>query len=162
LRRPRLAAAVVASLSPTILFPAVGEQSAPPPASRADSAAIFVTRQQLANALKASIESHSDPALSPIGVNDQYSINEVHRSGRGAPAIHPGWTEVHFILDGSATFVTGGTIMNSSSTQPIIEGGVSRAVNKGDAIIIPPDTPHWYKHIEGTLTYLEVRFIAPR
>jgi quercetin dioxygenase-like cupin family protein len=34
-------------------------------------------------------------------------------------------------------------------------------MKKEDVIVIPPDTPHWYKDVEGTITYLEVRFVAP-
>jgi mannose-6-phosphate isomerase-like protein (cupin superfamily) len=71
-----------------------------------------------------------------------------------------GWTELHFILDGSATFTTGGKIIGSGGGA-IIEGGVSRKVQKGDAVIVPPNTPHWYNQVDGSLTYLEVRFIAP-
>ena len=33
---------------------------------------------------------------------------------------------------------------------------------KGDVIIVPPNTPHWYQDVEGTITYLEVRFVAPK
>jgi hypothetical protein len=39
-----------------------------------------------------------------------------------------------------------------------IEGGQSRRVTKGDVIVIPARTPHWYKEVEGSVTYLEVRF----
>ena len=34
-------------------------------------------------------------------------------------------------------------------------------MQKGDAVIVPPNTPHWYNQDDGSLTYLEVRFIAP-
>jgi quercetin dioxygenase-like cupin family protein len=35
-------------------------------------------------------------------------------------------------------------------------------VQKGDAVIIPPETPHWYTKVDrGGLTYLEVRFATP-
>jgi mannose-6-phosphate isomerase-like protein (cupin superfamily) len=104
---------------------------------------------------------HSDPALSPIGVTDQYVINEVHRSNAGAPALHPGWTELHLILEGSGIFVTGGEITPfPEGGGNMIIGGISRKVSKGDAIIVPPNTPVWYKEIHGSLTALEVRFIA--
>jgi quercetin dioxygenase-like cupin family protein len=28
-------------------------------------------------------------------------------------------------------------------------------------VIIPPNTPHWYKAVDGAITYLDVRFFAP-
>jgi quercetin dioxygenase-like cupin family protein len=58
--------------------------------------------------------------------------------------------------------VTGGKIVTlPGGAGSAIEGGVSRKVGKGDAIIVPPDTPHWYKQIDGSLMSIEVRFVAP-
>jgi mannose-6-phosphate isomerase-like protein (cupin superfamily) len=142
--------------------PAFSQQSAPPPAPAAGSPATYLTAEELANTLKAAIAKPSDPALSPIAVSDQYFINEVHRVKAGPPAIHPGWTELHIILEGGGTFVTGGKITAvPGGTGTMIEGGVSRKVGKGDAILVPANTPHWYKQIDGSLTAIEARFISP-
>ena len=71
-------------------------------------------------------------------------------------------TEVHYVIDGAATVVTGGPLMrlpggNAASAK--IDGGQSRRATKGDVItVIPAGTPHWYKEVEGSVTYLEVRF----
>jgi quercetin dioxygenase-like cupin family protein len=35
-------------------------------------------------------------------------------------------------------------------------------VTKGDVIIVPENSAHWYKDIEGQITYLEVRWVAPK
>ncbi|HYL38003.1 MAG TPA: hypothetical protein VEV17_18955 [Bryobacteraceae bacterium] len=77
-------------------------------------------------------------------------------------------TEVYQMLEGVGTLVTGGTIVNGKRTQapsighasvrgPRIEGGVSRRVVKGDVIIIPGGTPHWWSNLEGDITYLIIR-----
>ena len=42
-----------------------------------------------------------------------------------------------------------------------IDNGVARHVTKGDVVIVPANTPHWYKEVEGGITYLEVRWLAP-
>jgi mannose-6-phosphate isomerase-like protein (cupin superfamily) len=153
---------VAASLFLGALLPAAAEQSTPPPAPAPGSPAIYVSGAQLTEKLRAAIALSSDPALSPIGVSDQYFINEVHRSNGGPPAVHVGWTELHLILQGSAIFVTGGKIVTlPGGAGSAIEGGVSRKVGSGDAIIVPPNTPHWYKQIDGSLTSIEVRFVAP-
>jgi mannose-6-phosphate isomerase-like protein (cupin superfamily) len=151
-------AAVVWGPLAGILSATAQDVAAPAPGSPAT----YVMHRQLADTLKEAIAKPSDPALSEIGVNDQYSIHEVHRGKAGPPALHVGWTELHFILNGSATFVTGGKIIPASAGTPSsIEGGVSRHVTKGDAIIVPPNTPHWYQRVDKSMTYLEVRFIAP-
>jgi mannose-6-phosphate isomerase-like protein (cupin superfamily) len=146
-----------------VWLPVAGQQLGPPPHAPAPgSAALYVDHQQIASALAASIAAKADPALGPISSTDQYFINEVHRAAGAAPAVHPGWTELHYILQGSGTFVTGGTIRETSPGGPkVIEGGVSRKVQQGDAIIVPAGTPHWYQSIEGSLRAIEVRFIAP-
>ena len=87
-------------------------------------------------------------------------FNVVHRTSGATPLAHAANTEVHHIIEGSATVVTGGTVVRSSNGATV-EGGVSRHVTKGDVILVPADTPHWYKDVEGSITYLEVRFVVP-
>ncbi len=58
--------------------------------------------------------------------------------------------------------VTGGTIVRpAGGGMAVIEGGESRHVVKDDVILIPENTPHWYQDVEGSITYLEVRFNVP-
>ena len=38
-----------------------------------------------------------------------------------------------------------------------IVGGVTRRVAKGDVIVMPPGTPHWFSAVDGAITYLEAR-----
>ncbi len=37
----------------------------------------------------------------------------------------------------------------------------TQKVAKGDLIIVPADSPHWYSVVGGSVTYLEVRWLAP-
>jgi mannose-6-phosphate isomerase-like protein (cupin superfamily) len=156
----RTAAAVilgVACLSAPILLNAA---EPPPPAPAPGSPAAYLSNEQLSAVMKASMAKGAEPALSQIASTDQYFINRVHRTKNTGAAAHAGWTEVHIILGGSATFVTGGQIKTAGGLK-VIEGGVSRRVGKGDVIIVPADTPHWYKEFDGSLDAIEVRFIAP-
>jgi mannose-6-phosphate isomerase-like protein (cupin superfamily) len=77
---------------------------------------------------------------------------------------HTKVTEVYQILDGAGTLVTGGKLINAHPTAngggeqgTGIQDGVSRRVSKGDVIIIPGYTPHWFSNIESDLTYLITR-----
>jgi mannose-6-phosphate isomerase-like protein (cupin superfamily) len=132
-----------------------------PGAAVAGPGAIYIQQADLSRQMMASIAKQADPALATIGVTDDHSIHEVHRSKPGPPAIHPGATELHFILSGSGLLVSGGRIVTAADGKKEVEGGVARTVRKGDAIIIPPGTPHWYKQINGSISYLEVRFVTP-
>ena len=72
-------------------------------------------------------------------------------------------TDVIYVLDGSATFVTGGTMMGGKTVEPneirgdSITGGQTRTIAKGDVITVPNGTPHWFESVKGPLTYYVVK-----
>jgi len=75
-------------------------------------------------------------------------------------------TEIYYVVDGGGTLVTGGKIVDPKAPPPgrnpgprgdRIEGGVSRHVSKGDIIIIPGRTPHWWSSLDGDINYLIYR-----
>jgi mannose-6-phosphate isomerase-like protein (cupin superfamily) len=73
-------------------------------------------------------------------------------------------TEIYYMVEGVATLVTGGTmrppgppIEGTSARSPGIDGGVSRRVTKGDVIIIPGHTAHWWSELETDIEYLIFR-----
>ena len=126
--------------------------------------ATYLGNAELMAALKKATAANPDMSTSAVKNTDQYRINIVRR-GKAAGAIaHVPGTEVHYIIEGAGTIVTGGKIVRptaGSTTTATIEGGETRHVTKGDVILIPEATPHWYKDVEGSITYLEVRFNVP-
>ena len=70
-------------------------------------------------------------------------------------------TEIYYMLEGVATLVTGGTLTDADTNTRTagrgIEGGVSRRVTKGDVIIIPGHTAHWFSELETDIEYLIIR-----
>ena len=180
MRTNRLSAAFIAAtvMAVTVQTPARARQGAPAqgrgagqrgeaapvaPAPQPGAAGIYKSHDELMAVLAAATRANADMSTSAIALTDQYRLNIVRR-GKGAGAIaHAGNTEVHYIIDGAATFVTGGTIARPAAQGAVaaIEGGVSRHVAKGDVVVIPENSPHWYKDVDGSITYLEVRFLAP-
>jgi len=67
-------------------------------------------------------------------------------------------TEIYNIVSGSGTFVTGGAMASEKDRTAGIKGGVSRHIQAGDFVILPPGTPHWFSKIDGSITYVETRF----
>jgi mannose-6-phosphate isomerase-like protein (cupin superfamily) len=81
-----------------------------------------------------------------------YSMNARYLTGPEAAQVHKSITEFYFVREGSATLVTGGTIMNNA-----IRGGVERVVKPGDVVFIPPGVPHAIRETTG-ISYLNVHF----
>jgi mannose-6-phosphate isomerase-like protein (cupin superfamily) len=135
-----------------------------PPAPPPGSPGIYKFETDLMEVLKKSTAANPDMSTSAVSNTDQWRVNVVRR-GKGAGAIqHAGNSELHYIIEGGATVVTGGTIVRPTTSGAVaeIQGGVSHHVSKGDVVIIPENSPHWYKDVDGSVTYLEVRFVAPK
>ena len=64
-----------------------------------------------------------------------------------------------YVVDGSATLVTGGKAIDARTTAPNeirgsrIEGGEAHHISKGDAIVIPNGVPHQFTSVSGELHY---------
>lgn len=77
---------------------------------------------------------------------------------------HAEYADVFFVVDGEATFITGGTIVEPETVAAgeiqgaRIEGGVTRTLAKGDVILIAPNIPHQMLIEKGkSLTYFVVK-----
>jgi mannose-6-phosphate isomerase-like protein (cupin superfamily) len=141
---------------------AQGAAPPPPAAPPAGSPATYKSEKELLDVL-AKATARAGMTTSNIAANDQYSINIVHRDEPAGAVAHAGNTELHYIIEGVGTIVTGGTIVRGAApASATIENGITRRVTKGDVVIVPANTPHWYKEIDGAITYLEVRWLAPK
>jgi mannose-6-phosphate isomerase-like protein (cupin superfamily) len=95
------------------------------------------------------------------------SVTIAHRDKAGMVEVHDKETDTMYILDGSATIVTGGTMIGGSVTAPgqqrgtDIKGGTEQKVTKGDVMVIPAGIPHWFKDVPKTVDYYVVKVIAP-
>ena len=110
---------------------------------------------------KGSAAGAPDSFSAPVVAGDHYQINLVRRTKGASALAHDVGTEIHSVVDGSATFVTGGTIVRPAGGGRgggTVSNGESRHVSAGDIVLVPPRTPHWYQTVDGTVTYLEIRF----
>jgi mannose-6-phosphate isomerase-like protein (cupin superfamily) len=96
--------------------------------------------------------------LAPYAANLEYRV-----AGLNANAtIHDTEAEMFYVVEGSGTVVTGGTLREGRRTNPTnqagsaIDGGDRRRVAKGDFIMVPPNTPHWFGEIDGALVLMSI------
>ena len=100
---------------------------------------------------------------SNVTTTDQYRVSLVKRDKAAGALAHPGNTELLYITEGAGTVVTGGTLVPAAGGKPAsILNGVTQKITKGDVIIVPAGSPHWFAAVDSPITYLEVRWLAPK
>ena len=142
------------------------------------AAATAITRSQIA--AKRSTERQSNQTSSvtlipgtkveaafakgtPLYENSEFKVHASRRDAPGIAEVHFRDTDIFHIIEGSATFVIGGTTVDPKTVAPDeirckeIEGGESRHLGKGDVIIVPKGVPHWFKEVQGPLLYYVVK-----
>lgn len=96
-----------------------------------------------------------------------YNANLEYRASVGPATIHEKEAEIFYVIDGSATLVTGGKLVKETRTNPEnlsgsgIDGGTSQAVAKGDFFFVPENTAHWFSTINGTLVLMSLHVPRP-
>ena len=92
-----------------------------------------------------------------------YMVHASRREGPGMVEVHTRDTDILYVLEGAATVVTGGTVVDG---KPVAEGeirgtestgGETRELTPGDAMIIPNGVPHWFRKVQGPFLYFVVK-----
>jgi mannose-6-phosphate isomerase-like protein (cupin superfamily) len=96
-------------------------------------------------------------------INDKGLVVLAQRRTSGEVEVHAKTNHVFIIVEGEATFVTGGTLVGAKQTAPdqtraaSVEGGETHHLTKGDVITIPAKTPHWFKDVPTkTIAYYAI------
>ena len=117
--------------------------------------------QTKAKQLRAKAEPNSHtPTVSPLlKYQNDYTLL-VYRKSDGQAELHESESDLYLVVDGQATLVRGGTMMNRATksdgeyTGSGISGGQSQILRKGDVVHIAPNIPHQLRVESGqTFTY---------
>ena len=101
----------------------------------------------------------------PLTDGSNYKVSISRRVKGGQAEVHDDETDIFYIMEGSATLVTGGTLVDSKTSSPGqirgsgIDGGESRVLNQDDVIVIPKGTPHWFKDVPKLVVYHVVKVL---
>jgi glc operon protein GlcG len=148
-----IAVHAVAAVEPTIADMGMTAAAATPPTTT------FFDHDTVAAA-----SAKGQPLLEVPG----YKVHASRRDAPGVAEVHLWETDVIYVLDGEATLVTGGTLVEPKATEPgqirgpVIDGGTERHLAKGDVIVVPNNEPHWFKEVRAPFLYFVVKPIAPK
>jgi len=117
---------------------------------------LFFTKDQVA-------ESFSQGSVLLDGTNRNYMVHTSRRDKPGLAEVHTLDTDIIYVMEGRATFVTGGTAVEPKEIAPNeirgsrIEGGDTRQLSKGEVIVVPAGVPHWFKEVGGAFLYYTIK-----
>lgn len=125
----------------------------------ADKAGVYMSATEVADAVA---KLPKNPLASvPVYKIGPFNVNVEHRLGSPAAAqagsIHEKDAELFYMIDGTATLVTGGKLIDGAKDGDNwrgkgIEGGKAQKMSKGDFMLVPAGVPHWFTDISGQIT----------
>ena len=101
----------------------------------------------------------------PLVTAPDFLVSGSHRDKGGQVEVHEKETDIIHVIDGEATFVTGGTMVGGKTSKPgqmmgtDIKGGQTQHLTKGDVIVVPAGTPHWFKEVPKSVSYFVVKVL---
>ena len=126
-----------------------------PAAARAGSAVTYFRAENVAASFA------KGGVLFDRGTN--YMIHTSRRVAPGVVEVHEQDTDLIYVLEGSAEFVTGGQMVGGKTIAPgeirgtDVTGGETRVLSKGDVIVVPNGVPHWFRQVKAPLLYYTVK-----
>lgn len=147
-----------ASVAPAISYLAI---TVPVTAAGAKAEIVYAPHDKVAATLK---------KAGPLADAPNLRVSGGYRTGPYAPAdyrpaveIHSSEADLFYVVEGRATQVLGGTVVDGKETGPgqvrgsKIDGGQTYQLGKGDVMWVPAGMPHWFPEIPEPLSYLLVK-----
>ena len=103
----------------------------------------------------------------PLIETATYKVHASRRDGPGIAEVHASDTDIFYVLEGTATLVTGGSAVDGKTTAAgeiraaRLEGGTTRSLAQGDIVIIPSGVPHWFRDVQAPFLYYTVKVTGP-
>ena len=101
---------------------------------------------------RSSIKPGAPLLLQPLLRVASYTAFLEYRRGPWSMAVHDD-DELFFVVQGSGTFVFGGTLQKAGA-ETTIAGGTTQHVRAGDFFVAPAHTPHGFPEVDGELVLI--------
>ncbi|HEY1800941.1 MAG TPA: hypothetical protein VGG46_08410 [Terriglobales bacterium] len=134
---------LVLVLIAAMVVPALGQTS-----SKVEVFTSQNIQTQLADLLAKSKAGYSGTPNIKLGEYKTHFLRLVALASNGGAEVHPHYDDVIVVIGGSATLVTGGTVVNGHADKDgeikgaSIKDGKSQTISPGDIAHIPAGTPH--------------------
>lgn len=108
----------------------------------------------------------SGEAGSALITNSEFKVMASRRDKAGQSEVHVTDTDVFVVIDGNATIVVGGKMIDAKEVSPGeirgsgIEGGTDYRLEKGVVLTVPRNTPHWVKQAQPGFRYFVIKCVA--
>jgi hypothetical protein len=100
-----------------------------------------------------------------------FDVKTSQRLKTMAAEVHMTYTDIVYVVKGSAMLITGGKLVDdiTPATYPNgkpftetkmarrMEGGESRRISAGDVVVIPNGLTHWFTQVEGPFWFFNVK-----
>jgi mannose-6-phosphate isomerase-like protein (cupin superfamily) len=79
-----------------------------------------------------------------------------------AALVHERRAELFYVLEGSGTVIIGGTLHDETRANPEtrrgsgVDGGKPQRLAKGDMLLIPDNTPHFFSQVDSNLVFISL------
>jgi mannose-6-phosphate isomerase-like protein (cupin superfamily) len=99
----------------------------------------------------------------PLLENALYKVHASRREAPGQAEVHVRDTDIIYVLEGTATIVTGGTAVSTKGVAQdelrgsSIEGGKTTYLAKGDVLVVPNGTAHQFTDVSKPFLYYVVK-----
>jgi mannose-6-phosphate isomerase-like protein (cupin superfamily) len=103
----------------------------------------------------------------PLVENGSHKVHASRRETPGLAEVHMRDTDIIYVLEGSATILTGGSVVDGKTTSTgeirgrSISGGTEQRLAEGDVFIVPNGVPHWFTQIQAPFLYYVVKTTSP-
>ena len=103
----------------------------------------------------------------PLVENGSLKVHASRREGPGLAEVHMRDTDIIYVLEGSATILTGGQVVDGKTTSTdevrgrSITAGTEQRLARGDVFIVPNGVPHSFTQVQAPFLYYVVKTTSP-
>ncbi len=132
---------------------------------------VVKSKQQVADVMKALEKkpgNTNEDIIAPAGMQMRVAVFHDTKRENDPIEVHDGSDDIYYVLDGEATLLLGGSLVDANEISPgewrakSSTGGEKVAIKKGDLIVVPRGTPHQRTATGKTFSMILIKVFEQR